>query len=75
MNVGMKEVLFDKIRLKKSTPESYALYCAAKDLYLGTEHISMCDLTDDDIIPNKVFALICNAVAIRRFGIGILDCD
>lgn len=75
LNVGMKEILFDKIRLKKSTPESYALYCAAKDLYLGTEHISMCDLTDDEIIPKKVFELICNAVAIRRFGIGILDCN
>lgn len=74
-NVGMKEILFEKIRLKKSSPESYALYCAAKDLYLGTEHISMCDLTDDDIIPKKVFELICNAVAIRRFGIAILKCN
>lgn len=74
LKVGMKEIEFDKIKLKKSSPEAYALYCAAKDLYLGTEHISMCDLTDEEIIPRKVFELICNAVAIRRFGIGVLDC-
>ena len=49
-------------------------FCVAKDLYLGTEHISMCDLTDEEIIPKKVFELICNAVAIRRFGLGILKC-
>lgn len=75
LNVGMKEISFAKIRLKKSSPEAYALYCAAKDLYLGTEHISMCDLTDEEIIPKKVFELICNAVAIRRFGIGVLKCN
>ncbi len=75
LNVGMKEISFEKNRLKKSSPESYTLYCAAKDLYLGTEYISMCDLTDDEIIPKKVFELICNAVAIRRFGIEILNCN
>lgn len=74
LNVSIKDISFDKIRLKKSSSEAYALYCAAKDLYLGTEHISMCDLTDEEIIPRKVFELICNAVAIRRFGIGVLDC-
>lgn len=75
MKVGLKEISFDKIRLRKSTSETYALYCAVKDLYIGSEHFSMYDLTDDEIVPNKVFELICNAVAIRRFGIGVLDCN
>lgn len=38
INVGMKEISFDKIRLKKSSPEAYALYCAAKEL----EHYRKC---------------------------------
>lgn len=75
MKVGLKEIEFDKIRLRKSTPETYALYCEAKNLYLGTEHFSMNDLTYNDVVPNKVFELICNAIVIRRFGIGVFNCN
>lgn len=66
-------IRFDKIHLKGTTENGYALFCAAKDLYYGTKHLSISDLADTNIIPNKVFALICNAMAIRRYGLGAIQ--
>ncbi len=66
------EIEFNKIKLKNSSEESYTLLCAAKDLYLGTKHITAKDLADADLIPPKMFGLICNAMAIRRFGLGAI---
>ena len=40
-------ICFEQISLQNCTEDQYALYCAAKDLYLGTKH--------------KTFAAICNA--------------
>ena len=47
----------------------YTLFCAAKDLYLGTNYLTISDLADTQLIPPRMFALICNAMAIRRFGL------
>ena len=51
----------------------YALYCASKDLYLGTKNLTIGDLADTDLIPSKIFGLICNGMAIRRFGLGAIQ--
>ena len=64
---------FDHIRIKGIHPTGYILYCCAKDLYLGTKHLSVSDLSDAELIPPKVFGLICNAMAIRRFGLGVVN--
>ncbi len=41
-------------------------------MYLGTKHLTFSDLADQSLIPPKVFGLICNAMAIRRFGLGAI---
>ena len=41
----------------------------AKDLTLGTKHITVSDLADADLVPPMLFRTICNAMAIRRFGL------
>ena len=51
----------------------YTLLCCAKDLYLGTKHITISDLADTELIAPRMFALICNAMAIRRFGLGAIQ--
>lgn len=51
----------------------YTLYCAAKDIYTGSKHLSICDLADKDLIPPQLFELICNAMLIRRYGIAVLN--
>ena len=59
---------FTGIRLNGIHENGYTLYCVAKDLYLGTKHISVSDLADRELIPTKTFEIICNAMAIRRYG-------
>lgn len=54
------------------TESAYTLLCCAKDLYLGTKHITIADLADEDLISSKLFGIICNAMAIRRFGINAI---
>ena len=50
----------------------YTLFCAAKDLYLGTNYLTISDLADTQLIPPRMFALICNAMAVRRFGLSAI---
>lgn len=64
---------FEKPKLKCIGEKGYTLYCVAKDLYLGTKHLSISDLADKELISKKMFALICNAMAIRRFGIKAME--
>lgn len=70
--IERNEICFSVFRLHNTTEEAYTLYCAAKDLYLGTKHITVSDLADTDLISPKLFGLICNAMAIRRFGLGAI---
>lgn len=66
-------VCFEQIALHNCTEDQYDLYCAAKDLYLGTKHMNIADLADARQISSKTFAVICNAMAVRRFGLGALQ--
>ena len=61
-----------RIKLNKSTEKAYALFCAAKDISLGTKHISMNDLVDRDVVTIEVWKLIFTALEIRRFGVGMV---
>lgn len=64
---------FDKIRLPGCEPNVYTLFSAAKDLYLGTENLTLGDLADTVLIPTWLFAVICSAMAVRRFGLGAVE--
>ena len=67
------EINMNAVRVKDCDENAYSLLCAAKDLYLGTKHLTVSDLADTELIPPKLFALICNAMAIRRFGLGAIQ--
>lgn len=71
--VERNEIRFDVLRPKDSTEDGYTLYCAAKDLYCATKHLTVSDLADTELISPKMFGLICNAMAIRRFGLGAIQ--
>ena len=71
-HVGKIEINFADIRLKIIHENGYALFCCAKDLCLGTKYLTVADLADTDVIPPKMFELICNAMAIRRFGLATI---
>lgn len=67
--VEKDRIHLDQLRPQNCSPDAYSLYCAAKDLYLGTKHMTINDLADSDVLSPTLFTLICNAMAIRRFGI------
>lgn len=71
--VERNEIKFDRFKPKDSTENGYTLLCCAKDLYLGTKHITISDLADTELVAPRMFALICNAMAIRRFGLGAIQ--
>ena len=67
--VQHNQILFDQMKPKNHSTNSYALFSVAKDLYLGTNHMSLCDLADTELIPPKIFAIICNSMAVFRLGL------
>ena len=71
-HVGKISINFADIRLKNIHENGYALFCCAKDLCLGTKNLTVADLADTTIIEPKIFGVICNAMAIRRFGLGAI---
>ncbi len=60
---------FDSIRLPNIHPNGYTVFCCAKDLCLGTKHLTIADLADSELIPAKLFGVICSAMAICRYGL------
>ena len=66
-------IRFDKMNIGSVDEKAYTLFCCAKDLYSGTKHITIADLADEQLISSKIFGLICNAMAIRRFGLNVLN--
>ena len=65
-------ILFDNVKLGTISEKAYTLYCAAKDLYLGTRHLSVCDLADENLLSAKTFSLICDAMAVQRIGLSAI---
>lgn len=68
-SVGKDEIDFKNIRLKSGSEDAYALYCAAKDLYNGSRHLSIDDIAEVGLVKNKIFSLIFNAIVIKRKGL------
>lgn len=66
-------IRFNRRKLYGLNEYTYPLYCAAKDLYMGTRHLTIRDLADRELISPKQFAAICNAMAIRRFGLKAVE--
>ncbi|WNX84745.1 hypothetical protein RWV98_00285 [Agathobaculum sp. NTUH-O15-33] len=66
-------VRFQDIRLHGMDVDGYALFHAAKDLYCGTEHISLSELADPEVIGDEVFRLIVDAILIRRYGAALIS--
>lgn len=66
--VDGSHISFEKIRIMNSTTDTYALFCVAKDFSIGTKHISLAEVADEDIIREEIFLLICWAMLLRRYG-------
>ena len=67
-HVKKNKIEFDEIKLNAIYSKGYILYCVAKDLYLGTGHVTISDITNKHLVAPKLYEILCNAMAIRRFG-------
>lgn len=65
-------IYFDRVKLGGVTLEQYILFHAAKDVYNGTKHIRLSELTDRELIPDEILRLIVNAFVIEKCGVEIV---
>lgn len=72
-NNAHRTVFLEVSRNMNRSTNSYAMFSVAKDLSLGTNHMTLCDLTDTELIPPKIFAIICNSMAIYRLGLDAIQ--
>ena len=57
-HVSKTAIDFGSIQLQGASRNNYAVFCCAKDLYLGTKHITISDLADTELIAPKTFGLM-----------------
>lgn len=65
-------IFFEEIRIGSVSEESYCLYAAAKDIYLGSENIRLRDLGNRNMMNQTVYSQIMTAVSLCRFGIAVI---
>ena len=66
------QIFFEGIWLGSVSEESYCLYAAAKDIYLGSGNIRLRDLGKRNMMNQTVYSQIMTAVSICRFGIAVI---
>ena len=67
-HVKKNSIDFENIKLNAIYSKGYILYCVAKDLYLGARRVTISDITNRYLVDPKLYEVICNGMAIRRFG-------
>lgn len=63
---------FSDIHIHGVDLDGYVLFHTAKDLYKGTKHISLSELTDPELVSDDAFRLIVTAFLIRRYGPAVI---
>lgn len=72
MAVTPQGICFSKIHIQGVDLDGYVLFHTAKDLYTGTKHISLSELTDPELVSDSAFRLLVTAFLIRRYGAEVL---
>lgn len=67
-HVKKNDIVFDEIKLNAIHSKAYILFCVAQDLYLGTRQVTISDITNKHLVDSKLYEVICNGMAICRFG-------
>ena len=66
-------IMFGSANTKGISPRGYTLLSAARDIYANGDGIALTDLADGEVIDNKAFCLIVNALLIARYGCAALE--
>ena len=70
--VTAEAIDFSSVHIHGVDLDGYVLFHTAKDLYSGTKHISLSELTDPELVSDEAFRLIVTAFLIRRYGTEVL---
>lgn len=73
--VTPEDIDFPAIRIHGVDLDGYVLFHTAKDLYVGTKHISLSELTDPELVSDSAFRLLVTAFLIRRYGAEVLSTE
>ena len=71
-SVRTDEIDFKDVQLRGISSREYALFKAAQDIYSGTNHLTIDDITNSEIIDDNLLHLITNALLVRRYGRDVL---
>ena len=64
---------FPSVHLGAVSTDSYALWKAVKETQTSEKQISLCELSDAEVISDRVFCLIVQSMTIVRFGAAVLN--
>ena len=70
--INQSSIRFKDIRIHGVDLDGYAIFHTARDLYHGTDHIAISELSDPELIDDKLLRLIINAFLVRRHGIAAI---
>lgn len=73
--IASESIDFRTIQIHGVDLDGYVLFQTAKDLYNGTKHISLSELTDPELVSDEAFRLIVTAFLIRRYGAAVLAAE
>ena len=68
-HVSGGKISFAEIDIRGVDTDGYAIFKTAKELYGGERHIRLSELTDPDLIGDKLLRLIVNSLVVRRYGV------
>lgn len=68
LSVNTEGIVFSEIHIHGVDLDGYVLFHTSKDLYTGTNHITLSELTDPELVSDEAFKLIVTAILIRRYG-------
>lgn len=71
--VDQDEIQFSEIHIHGVDLDGYVLFYMAMDLYRGSQHISLSELIDPELVSDQVFERIVTACLIRRYGSVVLQ--
>ena len=70
--IDQEGIHFSKIHIHGVDLDGYVLFHMARDLYQGSSHIRLSELTDPELVSDRIFEWIMTACVIRRHGIRVL---
>lgn len=73
--IQQDSIRFKEIKIHGVDLNGYVLFHTAKDLYQGTNHISISELIDSELVGDITFELIVTAFLIRRYGHNVLNAE